>query len=202
MKRYKLKMDIPAYKRDEEFHLSKKGNLVHTKSGNLAYSKGMLKAYPSVLKDWFEEIPEEPKTVWDLKHGDKCWVRAARGILFGYEPVSPMAEYWDGNPQQQSLREIGSVFLTKEECQQNIDWNKAREVLKRDAKGFKPDWSDKELEADAWFVVWDTYDGKLRVDYTIIYQENKIYFATREAAEASIEAHEKEWKTYLGVEEQ
>jgi len=44
-------------------------------------------------------------------------------------------------------------------------------------------------------------DGELRADFTHTHQEHKIYFATPEDAKASIKAHEKEWKTYLGVEE-
>lgn len=200
MKRYKLKIDIPAYKRDEEFHLSKKGNLVHTKSGRLAYPKNILKEYPSVLKDWFEEILEEPKTVWDLKHGDECWVRATGGFLFGYEPVSPMVEHWEGNPQQKSLREIGAVFLTREECQRDIERSKAREILKLDTKGFKPDWNAKTQTK--YIVYFDCACRQLSVDYWNTYHyQPSLYFATEEDAIASIKAHEKEWKTYLGVEE-
>lgn len=67
--KYKLVKPLPRAKVGDGFHLSNKGNLVHDDSGVAFYTKGELKKYPTILKEWFEQ---DRATVYDLKEGDDC----------------------------------------------------------------------------------------------------------------------------------
>ena len=94
--------------------------------------------------------------------------------------------------------EIGWAFETKEEAEKHIEWLKARAVLIEDTKGFKPDWND--WNERKWCVEYNYIINCLCVIYTTRYDFGAIHFKSREDAENSIKIHEKEWKTYLGVE--
>lgn len=104
MKKYRLKKDLPTFKAGQECWLSPNGDLM-TKTlwsdsptnpstvfeeDKTIYSKRELERFPNILKDWFEEIPEQPKTVWDLKEGDRYWyIRINNWVdVNNYEPVA------------------------------------------------------------------------------------------------------------------
>lgn len=80
MKKYKLKKDLPTFKAGQEFAIAEcNGGLWlidgYDEHGDwygavMAYAKQTLEKFPNILEDWFEEIPEEAKTVFDLKDGD------------------------------------------------------------------------------------------------------------------------------------
>lgn len=52
---------------------------------------------------------------------------------------------------------MGELYLTKEDGEKAIAWQKAEVILKRDTKGFKPDWRKKNREIEKWFVAWDKH---------------------------------------------
>lgn len=198
--KYILKKDLPTFRAGDEFHLSPRGNLVHTESHVVAYMQHTLKKFPNILTNWFEEIPDQPKTVWDLKKGDECWSRTATSSCLGDStPVVATRETWHGDVHQLSLREMGGVFLTVEDCNKDIAWQKAREILLRDTKGFKPNW--KDLGQEKYRVAYNASSDALFVEWQLDGVHSCIHFATKEDTEASIKVHEKEWKIYLGVEE-
>lgn len=195
MKRYKLLKDLPTFKAGTEgFYLDSDGNLMHKTdcTGRTVYSASELISFPNILTDWFEEIPEQPRTIYELKGGDECW--AVFCYELGYTPV-----HIQFNKLAITLRETGSLYLTKEEAEKDIARNKARETLKQDTKGFKPEW--KDWHQDKYSAFWRVDTGELDYSYENNAIENRIYFASKEDIEASIKVHEKEWKTYLGVEE-
>lgn len=198
MKKYKLLKDLPKYKAGTEFRLTKKGHLA---TGNtMVYHKNDLERFPNILDEWFEEILEQPKTVWDLKDGDECWTRTAMSsCLSAITPVVATRETWHGDVHHLSLREIGGVFLTEEDCEKDMTWQKAKQILLRDTKGFKPNWRDNDQIK--YIVYFNHADNSLRTDHWASYHSSSMHFATEEDAIASIKAHEKEWKTYLGAEE-
>lgn len=58
MKYYKLKKDLPTFKKGEQFFVNDYGQLIScAHEGVVAYSAHTLKRFPDVLKDWFEEVP-------------------------------------------------------------------------------------------------------------------------------------------------
>lgn len=140
---------------------------------------------------YIEEIPEKPKTVDDLKIGDEC-----------YEICGTLAlrMQWVDDALQIESRAVGDIALTKEAAEKRLEWRRAKEVLERDTKGFKPDWRNRFQEK--YYVAYEIYFcGRLVARCSTDYNLGGIVFASQEDAEASIEAHEKEWKIYLGVEE-
>lgn len=193
MKKYILKKDLPTFKAGEKFVLNKSGLLISCQSQPspvVVYSRDTLERFPNILEDWFEEIREEAKTVWDLKEGDWFWlVESAQGdvINMNWEEIY--------NPE----RSYGDVFLTQYEARRELAWRKARQVLLRDTNGFKPDWGDEDQSN---YEVCYRHDIKeFRVTEQYFSDYGTIVFSSEEEAWASVMEHEEEWKTYFGVEE-
>lgn len=190
MKRYKLKRDLPTHKAGCIFALTDNALVSLNPEDRLCsiYHTPDLEAYPNILTDWFEEIPEEPKTVWDLKTYDIFYViedgRVADGI-------------WNCSDYTRN-RDAGDVFLTREEAEKELARRKAKQILLRDTKGFKPNWKEYDYGVA---VFWDVVHNKLVYNWAE-YNDGTIRFRTDEDAEASIAAHEKEWKIYLEVEDE
>lgn len=193
MSLYKLIKPLPKFEVGDEFHTSRSGHLVHTKTGVLAYAKHELREFPNILKDWFKEIPERPKTVDSLKDGDLYHAIASDGFI-----TTEICR--SHNRHETDMRiAIGNAFLTKEEAEKELNRRKAKVILEHDTKGFKPDWSN---DYDKYEVYYDYEYEELYVNYYTVYSSHRsLWFASKEDAEASIKTHEKEWKTYLGVEE-
>lgn len=197
MKQYKLLKDLPTFKAGDIFELEYTGDLTFVEHGDthktavplvVAYTKLTLEKFPNILKDWFEEIPEKPKTVEDLKEGDK-WYYISYNSMCHYVASSRVLNCIN------TFREVGNVFLTGEEAEKELARRKAKQVLLRDTKGFKPDWPGCSVQ------VYYDYDKHL-LDYgRFSLNDGTLRFATEEDATASIETHEKEWKIYLGAEE-
>lgn len=205
MKRYKLIKDLPTFNAGDEFYVNDCGDLIldvphnedpQSEWGVTAYCQSALQDFPNILNDWFEEIKEEPKTVYDLKNGEICY-------LIDEGRICDVA--W--LPYYEPERDSGDICLTKEGSEKELAWRKARQILKQDAKGFKPDWT--KAHEDRYNVVFSLCIGDrdknnlgcLQV-VNCVYQVNReFYFATQADAEESMRKHSQEWKIYLGVEE-
>lgn len=141
---------------------------------------------------FIEEILEQPKTVWNLKEGDKWY-------FINYDSEHCYVCETNNLLCIDSFREVGNVFLTMEEAEKELARCKAKQILLRDTKGFKPNWANP----DEWkFEVscnGITYD--LLVSRQTIQNFGGIVFATRKDAEKSIKAHKKEWLCYLNIED-
>ncbi len=173
--KYKLKINCPKYKAGEMFHISQKGNLVHTDSGQLAYSKKDLEEYPTILGDWFVETLEEPKTVGDLKEGDKCYRAWLEGA---YTKIMP--ELWKDTLEQRHAREYNNIFLTLDDAVRSVQRDRAQAILQRDTKGFKPDWSNGN---QAKYLVYYGYECTTLTVRSVYWRKyGNIHFATREDA--------------------
>lgn len=58
MKYYRLKKELPTFKKGELFFINNYGQLASCEhEGVVAYSAATLKRFPNVLEDWFEEVP-------------------------------------------------------------------------------------------------------------------------------------------------
>lgn len=148
------------------------------------------------IKHGFLEPIRALKTVDDLKDGDVYFdINSAKMIGRGY--------YCSYNQAIKAQREVGDIFLTKEDAKKELARRKARVILLRDTKGFKPDWENTSALDNKWvYTVY--YSHRENILQTNGYAINRfpcdIWFATEADAEASIKAHPNEWKTYLGVE--
>lgn len=190
MTKYELMKDLPAFKKGEIFVLLGSG-LHRYSDGLMAYPRVVIDKYPDILNEWFREVENEPKT-WSPKVGDEYYGIDEYGGL--------RVNTWDNFTYELSTLAIGNVFRTRKDAEKARTWLKARKVLYDDAKGFKPDWGNPN--EDKWGVYRGFWNGQLDIDrYTEVIRSPGPYFATEEDANASIRAHEKEWKIYLGVEE-
>lgn len=197
MKRYKLKKDLPLYKAGTKFRVSAHGNLCV--ASKVVYTKEDLENNPTILKDWFEEIPKQQKMVEDLEKGDVYYYICSSG--------SVLDDRWLGSIFDRDRAAIGNCYLTREEAEKKLEWCKARQILQQDTKGFKPNWCNPH--EDRFIVVFSLFCGErdkshcgyLDTHYSHYSITSEIYFATQADAKDSIKAHAKEWKIYLGVEE-
>ena len=96
--------------------------------------------------------------------------------------------------------ELGLGFKTKEEAIKKAEWLKALTTLQEDTKGFKPDWENGWQEK--WYVAYDFEDEVLYTAFTEYLKDGPIHFATEKDAQVSINKHEKEWRIFLGVEDE
>lgn len=98
-----------------------------------------------------------------------------------------------------NLKSIGNYFETREEAEKYLKYLKAKEVIKQDTKGFKPDWNNDD--ENKYLGFWDLDEDKLDWLPRSIFIEATIYFKSREDIEESFDKHPEEWKTYLTYEQ-
>ena len=90
---------------------------------------------------------------------------------------------------------MGNYFETDLEAEAYIDYLLAKEVIKEDTKGFKPDWNN--LEQIRFCGRWDFQFKQLFWDSRFTQKDTTIYFKTVEDIEESFKKHPEEWKKYL-----
>ena len=188
MKKYVLKKDLPTFNKGETFIFD--GDLWQESDNILVYSQAELDEYPNILKDWFEEIPEHKR--WRAENEQEYFYIDDEGF------VSSDVECFHSSDDRRFA--LGNYSKTAEEAGKARDWLIAFTILRDDVKGFKPDW---EGEAEyKYFVAFCHTKKELWVGSDLKHQSKPIYFKSRKDAEASIKAHEKEWLTYFGVEDE
>lgn len=180
MKTYKVLKSFP----------SSDGGYDHLEGSIYKPTKSVGRTKKLVELGYIEENPDQPKSVWDLKDGERYFYINWRGDV---ERTS-----WDGTPGDEEVREWGNCFITEEVARQEVDRCKAKVILLQDTKGFEPDWKDREQAK--WCVVYDYELGDFEVDcFDGRIDFGVIYFATEKDAYLSIRDHREEWLKYLGV---
>lgn len=109
---------------------------------------------------------------------------------------SAEAEGWELSYKLRKM--ISNYFKTELEAEAYIDYLLAREVIKEDAKGFKPNWKDYNQPKFSLFYV----DGYYSYKKSFILKASTIYFETEDDMDESLDKHRKEWKTYLTYKQQ
>lgn len=92
---------------------------------------------------------------------------------------------------------MGNRFETELETEAYIDYLLAREVIKEDAKGFKPNWQD--YDQPKFSLSYD--DGCYNYETSFAEKTSTIYFGTKDDMSESLDKHPEEWKTYLTYEQ-
>lgn len=181
MKKYKLLKDLPFAKAGDIF----KGELEY---GTTVLFPEDYENYKHKLSsdefwdfdEWFEEVVEE------------FYYIDEKGI------ISTVLE--DYRHTDIHLRQaIGNYFKTKEEAEKHLEYLKAKEVIRQDTKGFKPNWNN--YDEVKYYGYWDFYKNKLDYDWDYETKRVEIFFKTIEDVKESFEKHPKEWKTYLTYEQ-
>lgn len=193
MEKYKLKKDTFFFEAGTICLLTPKGNLILEDSeGTVVLRKHQLESHPELLDEWFEKIEEKKYGGRVPKRGDRYWYVSSSAQIIGTT--------WYGSDCDEGAFECGSAFWTEEEAERELARRKAYVILKEDTKGFKPDWENRDEKK--YYVVYSYDLGIFSTGWNRqLDSGEKLYFATREDSDASIKAHEKEWKVWLGVEE-
>lgn len=162
-----------------------KAGEIRAKCNDTQFTKGLID------NGFAEEIPDKPKSLDDLKDGDEwfyidysndeCYISRTTTISF-----------------LSVFKELGWAFLTKEEGEKELAYLKARQILKQDTKGFKPDWSD--YNQNKYCVHYNHLISHLDHSCYGRHQRSEIIFANIEDITASIEEHEAEWLAYFGID--
>lgn len=178
MKKYMLKVDIPFARAGDMVEMWSDGTMAFVDSPALPrFNKKDVRMFTT----WFEEIKELE------------WIYCIDS--FGSKVVEVKAEHI---LDIRTIKSIGNYFETKEEAEACLKYLKAKEVIKQDAKGFKPDWSNCEHK---FCGVWDLLGNELFFHPIMTSKQSTIYFRTKEDIEESLKKHPEEWRKYLFYEQ-
>ena len=179
-KTYRLLKDLPFAKAGEIF----KSKILDDGEEYLFWGEIKTEKIEN-FDEWFEEIYENVFYFIDVLSPDK--------------PIQMRNIDNSSDWFIERLKSLGNYFDTEEEAEKHLEWLKARTVLIRDTKGFKPDWNDSDQVKVS--IYYDSYHRKLLNACAWTVKRAEIFFETEKEAENSIKIHEKWWKIYLGVEE-
>ena len=135
------------------------------------------------FNEWFEEVGE-PEWVYYINEfgGDVNSVRVA-----------------DIPRIRANLKSTGNYFETREEAEKYLEYLKAKGVIKQDAKGFKPDWNNRNEPKH--YGRWNYYNNKPNCSFNYQLKKTTISFRSEEDLRESFAKHPEEWKTYLTYEQ-
>lgn len=106
-----------------------------------------------------------PKTVWDLKKGDVHYWVGYEGYVEGGNSI------WIDSDGDKNAREVGNVFLTKEEAVQDVERRKVETLLLK--HGGRRWYKDNE---DNFVIRYATEEKMLWVDSVGLPVQGTIYF--------------------------
>ncbi len=185
-KTYRLLKDLPFVKAGEVFKESssqRMGEDERTLVGSIRLTTIIWIEDIENFDEWFEEVRIFGEYYYVIDVGHVGYLEDGN-----YRPNDTLGRM-----------EIGNIFETREKAEKYLAYLKAKEVVKQDTKGFKPDWSDRD-EIKYWGY-WDFYQNKPDYDYDYRAKRVEIFFRTREDLKESFKKHPEEWKTYLTYEQ-
>lgn len=115
-----------------------------------------------------EQIPDKPKTIWDLNTedgGEYSRIRANGFIEYGYF----------NSPFDEEVRDMGNAFLIEEEAEFEVERRKIEAVMRRYARPFKH-------EEDNWYIECSHASKHIGIDALCEYDCGIIYFESEEIA--------------------
>ena len=182
MKYYKLKNDIPMFKKGDLFFIHpEEGCLLQKDTLRLAYHKKTLEKNPEILNDWFEEIPEEYKR-WRGERGDDYYFINDEGVV---------CHEIDTNDGMDNYRyNVGIYGRTKQELEAKLKYDIARQVLLDDAKGGKFIEGGKN-----WHAFYDTTSETYAIASGMSYYfPGVVCFKNGGSLYKSLKEHEEQWE--------
>lgn len=147
----------------------------------MAYAKETLEEFPNILKDWFEEL---------LDLNEYFYITDDGKVDFVVE---------ENHSLSRRRMAIGNIFKTEEEAEKYLEYLKAKAIIKQDAKGFKPNWSDDEQPKH--YGHCHVESERLWRDIECTEKRSTIYFKSVKDIEESLDNHPDEWKAYLTYEQ-
>lgn len=149
-----------------------------------------------IVKDGFMDFLEKPKpkTIWDLKDGDKYFYIDSVG---GFPNMT-----WNNDEYDVLIRNQGNVFLTKEEAEFEKKRREVYTTVKRYAHEFsKEEWNDTKI--NKYYACYNYKDHSIIKGFNSHVSNSKLYFQSIKDIDRAIEAVGMEdfKKYYLGVKE-
>ena len=133
-------------------------------------------------------FPVKPKTIYDLKYGDKYLYLDMDGTTF--------CTGWDNDDIDKDRLDLGNIFLTEEEAEFEVERRKVIQEFKRFSKEF-------EYNENNWNIAFDFSEEEIFYDCNNILQYPYIYFESLEKAQEAIQkvGEDRVIKYYLGVKD-
>lgn len=185
MEKYKLLKNMPFAKAGEELYLKFSEDseffLVY-KDTDKTYTAELNPEFIDNFDEWFEETPKCYFSINEFR-------KEVQKVIVKYHP----------NWVIENLKSIGLLFETEEEAEDYLDYLNAKETIRKDTKGFKPDWNNSN-EAK-YYGVWNFDREKTEYFAWDVYKSSDIFFKSIEDIEESFEKHPEEWRTYLTYEQ-
>lgn len=149
-----------------------------------------------LINGLYELTPEEIKL---LESQDDAWPKEGDNYWFYYTSGDVGVASWDDDATDDNRLSIGNVFRTEAESLAHVEYLKAVQIIKKDAKGFVPDWSDGHSQK--FFGYYNGHQNSLVTGFEWRCQYSTIYFATEQDIKDSFKNNKQAWLTYLGVKE-
>lgn len=181
MKRYKLLKDLPFAKAGEIFDDQYEDGILTFYHQNRTID--IYKTDIENFEEWFEEVRAFGEYYYVIDVGHVGYLEDG-----SYRPNDTLGRV-----------KIGNIFETREKAEEYLAYLKAKEIIKQDTKGFKPNWRDKD--EDRFMGCWDFKRKRALFDYGDAFKTPEIYFKSREDISESFKKHPEEWKTYLTYEQ-
>lgn len=195
MKRYKLLKDLPFAKAGDILSLERSQECGYFKlckdrsnPRSIELYEGIVEGFIDNFDEWFEEI-EEPKIFFTIDIYKSKFKEINTDYYSGWSAL-----------EVKNIKDLGLLFKTVEKTKKYLEYLKAKAIIKKDAKGFKPDWNNED--ENRYRGCWD-----LKKDTTIwmyesgAFKEPLIFFKSVKDIKESFEKHPNEWRTYLTYEQ-
>lgn len=189
--RYRLKKNLPFAKVGEIFRQTfdeNDNNNVYMLQE--AYSIKQHKIFFEDINnfdEWFEEV-EEPKIFFTIDIYRSKFKEINTDYYSGWSAL-----------EVKNIKDLGLLFKTVEKTKKYLEYLKAKEIIKQDTKGFKPDWENPSQKR--FFGYFNMIDKTLCHFNIGENRESKIFFGSEEDIKESFKKHPKEWKAYLTYEQ-
>ena len=120
-----------------------------------------------------EQIPDKPKTIWDLRKvvGEKYYYLSLDGII---------GESCFNSRCDESIRALGNAFLEKEKAEFEKERRKVETIMRRYARPFKH-------EEDNWYIEYSHTSKHIGIDALYEYDCGITYFESEEIAQKVID---------------
>ena len=146
------------------------------------------------VKEGFMDFLEKPKpkTVYDLKYGDRYFFLTASGMV--------ERGTWTNDSSDFNRQRIGNTFLTVEDAEFAKERLKVIAELKKYAKEFSDEeWKDNKTQK--YYIVYRYSGDYIRSILTYTSKDSVLYFESPEKIQEAIDAvgEDRVKKYYLGV---
>lgn len=191
-KNYRLLKDLPFAKAGDILSLERSQEYGYFKlckdrsnPRSIELYEGIVEGFIDNFDEWFGEI-EEPEEYFIIN--------------FLHLKITKISTDFFAEWVIENLKSLGLLFKTEEQAEKHLVYLQAKEVIKQDAEGFKPDWDDED--EPKYMGRYSCISGKTVFDWYQTYHNayGTIFFKTTGDIKESFEKHPDEWKIYLTYE--